>query len=161
MQPDPFAPKYGVTQPNAPTMQYGGMPVAQPKKGINVLLIPLIIAVVLLLSVSGAAIWAYMGMVDYRDNVEPKIAQAVAIAKEKTSTQKDNECLEREKQPLKTYTGPPVAGNLSFQSPKTWSGFVSEADSAELVNGYFHPDVVPGVDSKTDFALRVQVVSSV
>jgi hypothetical protein len=162
MNQDPFAPKYGVghNQQPVPPLQYGGMPVGQPKKKLNVLLIPLIIAVVLLLSTIVFAAWAYMGMQDYKLNVQPKIDQAVAIAEEKTKTEKDKEFVEKEKSPVRTYKAPQTAGSVVITYPKTWSAFVEESDkSNELVNGYFHPSYVPAANSGTDFALRVEVVS--
>lgn len=168
MQNDPFAPKYGGGQgPQAQNSQipqpamYGGVPVGQPKKGLNPLLIPLILAVVFLLSAIGFGIWAFMGMQDYKTNVQPKIDSAVAIAEEQTATAKDKEFIEKEKQPTKQYKSPQVSGSISFSYPKTWSGYVAEEDKgSELVDGYFHPNIVPGVDSEVDFALRVRVLSS-
>ncbi len=163
-QNDPFAPKYGV-QPNQPQqplqqMQYGGMPVGQPKKGLNVLLIPLIVAIIFFISSLGFGIWAFVGMQDYKTNVQPKIDKAVEIAKEETSTAKDKEFVEKEKIPTRTYTAGQTAGNLVIVYPKTWSAFVDESDKGStLVNGYFHPGFVPAADSGTDFALRVEVVS--
>jgi hypothetical protein len=162
MQNDPFAPKYGVgnnAQPTPP-LQYGGMPVGQPKKRLNVLLVPFILAVLFLLGAIGFAVWAYTGMQDYKLNVQPKIDQAVAIAEEKTKTEKDKEFVEKEKSPVRTYKAPQTAGSLVITYPKTWSAFVEESDkNNELVNGYFHPSYVPAVDSETDFALRVEIVS--
>lgn len=164
MNQDPFQPKYGVgQQPVMPpsTPMYGGMPVGQPKKGLNILLIPFILTVVFLLGAFGFGIWAFMGMQDYKNNVQPKIDKAVTIAQEETSTAKDKEFVEKEKNPFKKYTSPQVAGSVSFNYPKTWSAYVSEADKGnELVSGYYHPNFVPAVDSGTDFALRLRVLST-
>ncbi len=162
MNQDPFAPKYGVGDKNQPVppLQYGGMPVGQPRKRLNGLLIPFILAVLFLMGAIGFAIWAYMGMQDYKSNVQPKIDQAVAIAEEKTKTAKDAEFVEKEKSPVRTYKAPQTAGSLVITYPKTWSAFVEESDkNNELVNGYFHPSYVPAAESGTDFALRVEVVS--
>lgn len=163
MQNDPFAPKYGVgnnQQPMQP-LQYGGMPVGQPKKHLNVLLIPFILTLLLLLGSIGFAVWAYMGMQDYKLNVQPKIDQAVAIAVETTKTEKDKEFVEKEKIPTKTYKAGQTAGNLSITYPKTWSAYVEESDKgSEVINGYLHPSFVPAPDSGTDFALRIEVVSA-
>jgi hypothetical protein len=159
MQQDPFAPKYG-NVPATPIPTYGGMPVQPPKKHMNILLVPLILTVVFLLAAIGFGVWAFMSRQDYKNNVDPKIASAVAIAQEQTKTEKDKEFIEKEKAPYKTYSGPQVAGSLSIQYPKTWSAFVTETESgSNLVDGYFHPNFVPGVQSGTDFALRVKVVS--
>ena len=160
MQQDPFTPQYGVQVPQQnPVQQYGGMPVGQPKKRLNGLLIPLIITVLLLMGSIGFGIWAFMGMQDYKNNVEPKINAAVEIAKQETSTAKDAEFVEKEKLPTKQYQSPQAAGTVTFSYPKTWAAFVTEKDSGNTpVDGYFHPDFVPGVDSGTDFALRLQVL---
>lgn len=165
MNQDPFQPKYGVGPQSAIPPQavpmYGGIPVGQPKKGLNPLLIPFILSIVFLSSAIGFGIWAYMGMQDYKTNVQPKIDKAVAIAKEETATAKDKEFVEKEKVPVKTYTAPQVAGTASFSYPKTWSAYVSETDKgSELVDGYFHPNYVPAADSGTDFALRLRVLST-
>lgn len=161
MQQDPFAPKYGnVPTSPQPVPMYGGLPVQPPKKGLNILLIPLILSILLL---SGSLIfgfWAYSGMQDYKKNVQPKIDSAVAIAKEEVATIKDAEFVQKEKSPVKEYKGPQTAGSISIQYPKTWSAFVSEDEKAnETVNGYFHPGFVPDTKSETDFALRVRVIS--
>lgn len=141
-------------------MNYGGVPIGQPKKGLNLLLIPLIISVALLLGSIGFGAWAYMGMQDYKTNVQPKIDKAVAIAKQETETTKDKEFVEKEKNPLKTYQAGQTAGNLLIKYPKTWSAYIDEANKgSSIVNAYFHPNYVPPSDSGTDFALRVQVIS--
>ncbi len=139
---------------------YGGMPIGQLKKSLNGLLIPFILAVLLLLGAIGFGVWAYMGKMDYKNNVDPKIATAVTVAQQETSSSKDKEFLEKEKNPLKEYRAAQIAGNLAFQYPKTWSAFVTEdTNGSTAVDGYFHPSFVPGLQSGTDFALRVKVVS--
>jgi hypothetical protein len=101
-----------------------------------------------------------MGMQDYKLNVQPKIDQAVEIAKQETATAKDAEFVEKEKNPLETYKAGQVAGNLTILYPKTWSAYVEESTEDEtVVNGYFHPSYVPSAESGTDFALRVEVIS--
>lgn len=127
---------------------------------INTLLIPLILCVLLLLGSLGFGLWAFMSRQDYKDNVDQKVATAVEIAKKETETAKDNEFAESEKQPLKNYQGPSSLGRITMKYPKTWSGYVDESGrgSAEL-DGYFHPTTVPGLQSDTSYALRVQVSS--
>lgn len=161
MQQDPFAPKYGnVPPPPQPVQGYGGLPVQPPKKGLNALLIPLILAVLLLLGALGFGMWAFGGMQDYKNNVQPKIDAAVAVAKQQTATAKDAEFVEKDKNPLRTYTSPQAAGSIVIQYPKTWSAFVTEhPDENDPIDGYFHPGYVPGIESETDFALRLKVVS--
>lgn len=165
MQQDPFAPKYGVGQPQMPQPplppQYGGLPVGQPRKGMNVLLIPFVLAIVFLLGAAGFGIWAFAGMQDYKNNSDQKAAAAVKVAQQETSTAKDKEFVEKEKNTLKQYKGPASFGTLTIQYPKTWSAFVTETatTSTTPVDGYFHPNFVPGLQSGTDYALRVKIVA--
>ena len=142
-------------------MQYGGMPVGQPRKTLNGLLIPLIISVLLLLGALGFGLWSFTGMQDYKNNSDKKVSSAVQIAQQETSTAKDKEFIEKEKSPLKQYKGPAAFGTVTIQYPKTWSAFVTETTNGggTPVDGYFHPGFVPGLQSGTDFALRVKVVS--
>ena len=124
---------------------------------INVLLIPLIIACLLFFATFGFAVWAYLGMKDYRDNVDQKVQTAVTVAVEKKATEKDNEFIEKEKLPTRTYQGATVLGAITFNYPKTWSGYFKETDKdltltmqQGLVNG----------DVKTLYPLKVEVLNS-
>jgi hypothetical protein len=161
-QQDPFAPKYGMApsqQPQAP-MQYGGMPVQLPKNRPSRLLIPFILTVIFFLVALVFGLWAFTNMQDYKNNSDKKVATAVQIAEQQTSTAKDKEFIEKEKTPLKEYKGPAAFGTLSIQYPKTWSAFITESEKSNTpVDGYLHPNFVPGVQSGTDFALRIKVVS--
>lgn len=121
-------------------------------------IITIVVLVLLLLGTLGFAIWAYTGMMDYKANSDQKSAKAVAIAVQQESSRKDKEFVEKEKQPLKSYLGPDTYGGINLQYPKTWSGFVTQTDKGTTpIDGYFYPNVVPGTQSGTNFALRVQV----
>lgn len=136
------------------------MTAAQLKKK-HTFLIPFVITAVVTVAFIGLFIWAYMGMVDYKNNVTPKIDAAVKVAVQNESTRKDTEFIEKEKNPLKTYTGPDTFGGIVFQYPKTWSAYVIQKDpggGSNPVDGYFHPDYVPDVAGKTAFALHVRVL---
>lgn len=130
------------------------------KKHLNRLLIPLIVVVLLFVATFGFAAWAYGNMMDYRGNVDKKIADAASKVQQQTSTAKDKEFAEKEKNPLKHFKGPDTYGSIDFQYPKTWSAYVDQSNSSPPLNGYLHPDFVPGVTSGTAFALRFQVVNS-
>ncbi len=133
-----------------------------PKKPLNVLLIPLVVTVVFLLGSLGFALYAYSGMQDYKNNSDKKVEAAVELAKQETSTAKDKEFVEKEKVPHRMYTSPDTLATVHFEYPKTWSAFMTESDntnSGTPLDGYIHPDFVPGTQSGTDFALRVQVES--
>lgn len=142
-------------------MQFGGMPVGQPKKGMNILLIPFILTIIFLIGAICFAAWAFMGRQDYKLNSDKKVAEAVVIAQKQTTSANEKDFLEREKSPLKEYKGPQSAGTITIKYPKTWSAFVTETltTGGTPVDGYFHPNYVPGLESGTDFALRVRVLS--
>lgn len=128
---------------------------------INVLIIPLILVVLLLFGAGGFAIWAYGSRQDYKTNTDQKIATAVKVAQDQTSSEKDKEFVEKEKSPIRDYRGPSAYGSVVIKYPKTWSAFVTEANQSTniVIDGYFHPSFVPGIQSGTSFALRLQVSS--
>jgi hypothetical protein len=128
---------------------------------MNSLLIPLIVVSLLLVTLAGIAVWAYMERDTYKNKTDQIVAREVKLAEQKKSDEKDKQFLEDEKKPLKEYKGPAAYGSVSVMYPKTWSAQVSEtASSSTPLDGYFHPNYVPGLQSGTAFALRVQVVNS-
>jgi hypothetical protein len=128
---------------------------------INGLLLPLLVAVFLLLGAVFFGVWAYGGRQDYKNNVDAKIADAEASAKQAESQRKDAEFAEASKSPLKAYNGPSAYGSLIINYPKTWSGYVSDTTNNDpYINGYFAPNVVPDIQARnSSFALRVQITS--
>lgn len=125
---------------------------------INILLIPLILTIVFLLATSGFAIWAFGSRQDYKNNTDEKIATAVEVAVEEAKTTKDNEFIEKEKEPLKSYRSAAQFGSLSLQYPKTWSAYVNEKGQGTTeFDGYFHPNVVPGAETDPSYATRIQL----
>lgn len=124
------------------------------------LIIAVVILAILSIGLGVFGLWAYSSQQDYKNNSDKKSAQAAALAVQKESTRKDNEFVEKEKNPLKKFEGPVQYGNLSVSYPKTWGAYVTVSDKVAVpVDGYFHPNYVPGVQSGTAFALRVQVSS--
>lgn len=125
----------------------------------NTLLIPLILTIVLLVAVSIFAVWAFMSRQDYKENADEKITAAVTIAKKQTAADKDKLFAEAEKLPLTNYQGPDALGSILVKYPKTWSAYVDDTGKGSSpLDAYFHPTTVPGVSSKTSYALRVQVL---
>ena len=125
------------------------------------LLLPLILVIVLLLGAVGFGVWAYAGQQDYKNNSDKKSAEAVAAAEKTQKSKLDAEYAEKEKNPLKTYTGPTAFGTLTLQYPKTWSAYVVERETTPGVNGYMFPGYVPDTTVKaTQFALRFQIVDN-
>lgn len=118
---------------------------------------------VLALAFLGAAVfggWAYTSRQDYKDNSDKKAAAAVEQAKQTQEQELQKRFDEQEKLPTKTYRGSTTYGTVTFAYPKTWSAYVDETSASEPINGYFHPNIVPGLQSKTAYALRVQLVNT-
>jgi hypothetical protein len=129
----------------------------------NGLLISLIFSIMLLVGAAVFGGWAYSSRQDYKNNVDIKIADAVAVAKKEEAKRKDAEFVEAEKRPLRSYIGPSAFGAVRVAYPKTWSVYVNDTggtESGAAVDGFFHPKVVPAVDAEASvFALRIQVVN--
>lgn len=104
--------------------------------------------------------WAFKNMQDYKNNSDKKVATAVAAAKTKAAADQQALDDQQNKSPLKAFHGSPTYGSISFNYPKTWSGYIDTSNTSEPINGYFYPDVVPGIQSKTAFALRVELLST-
>jgi hypothetical protein len=131
---------------------------------ISAIALSLIFSVVFLVAAVSFGAWAYSSRQDYKNNVDAKIASAVAVAKQQESSAKDKQFAEDEKKPLRTYNGPEAFGSLQIMFPKTWSGQVDDGGSSGsgALSGYFYPGIVPSVSSSnttTLFALRVQVLN--
>lgn len=104
--------------------------------------------------------WAFMGRQDFKTNSDKKIATAVEGAKKTQADELQKAFAEQAKLPYKTYKGSVTYGSLVFNYPNSWSGYVDESSSNEPIDGYFHPGIVPGLQSDTSYALRVELVNS-
>lgn len=132
-----------------------------PKKHFNMLIIPLVLCILLLITSVIFGIWVYQERNTYKFNTDKVVQREVDLAVSAAETRKDNEFLEKEKSPLKTYKGPAAFGTVSFMFPKTWSAQVSDVGTGNPpLSGYLHPDYVPALDDKTSFAVRFEVVES-
>jgi hypothetical protein len=125
--------------------------------------VSVILAVVLgLLFVTSSifGIWAFAGRQDYKNNVDAKIEDASAVAVQQAETAKDAEFTEKEKSPVRTYSGPATYGSLTFDYPKTWSLYVEEAGSGTVLDLFAFPLIVPGPTGGTQkYALRTEISS--
>lgn len=119
-----------------------------------------VILVILLVASLGFGGWAYTKMQDYKTNSDKKAAAAVAAAAKTQAAQLQAQFDEQSKSPNKTYVGSSTYGTITFNYPKSWSAYVDTSNQGQPINGYFHPDVVPGIQTKTAFALRLQLLSS-
>ena len=118
---------------------------------------------ILALALLGTAVfagWAFMGRQDFKNNSDKKAEAAVENAKKVQEADLKLKFDEDEKKPNKTYKGSTTYGTVTFDYPKTWSGYVDETSTSQPINGYFHPHIVPGLQSKTAYALRVELVNT-
>lgn len=122
---------------------------------MNALLIPLILAVLFFFGALGFGVWAFMERSTYKNDSDALTDKAVAVAVERAKTDKDNEFLQREKEPLRDYKGPSSLGSFTMKYPKTWSASSTENDSKTSM--IFHPLVIP-LNDKAAYALRVEVI---
>lgn len=120
---------------------------------LNVLLMPLILAIVGFFGALGFGVWAFYERTDYKNNADKKIVAAVQVANQNLATQKDNEFLEREKFPLTEYQGPAQFGSIKVSYPKNWSAYILNADNAEYI---FNPKFVSAV-KENPHALKITV----
>jgi hypothetical protein len=136
------------------------MRVNNDRGAISLLVIPIVLLALLFIGAVAFGFWAFQSRQDYKNNSDQKVQAAVVIAKQQESTSKDKEFTEKEKSPLRTYTGPSAYGSVSIQYPKTWSAYIADDSGSDpYVDGYFYPGVVPNItNDKAAFAVRVQVV---
>ncbi len=138
------------------------------KGAINGLVLTESLTTLLLIGALGFGLWAFLGLQDYRNNTDKKIAAAVAVAKQTTASEKDNEFAKKEKSLLTSYISPAVYGSIGLNYPKIWNAAVSESiDNNITVNAFFQPRVISipsladnsGKDS-VSFALRLQLLKA-
>lgn len=121
-------------------------------------LIATICLIVALVIISVLTIWLYVQYSDAKNNVDSKVALAVADA-EKEQADKDKVYYEQLlKEPYTEFVGPDDYGRVTFKYPKTWSVYVdSDASKGGAFEAYLHPGRVPPVNPNQPFALRVVI----
>lgn len=122
---------------------------------VNVLLVPLILSCLLFIGAASFGFWAFGERQNYKDNVDQIVSKAVTAGKSAEATKKDAEFAEKEKNPLKTFTGVEAYGSVTTQYPKTWSAYDNTSVGAGM-DTYFQPGAVP---AKGLYALRIQVLN--
>jgi hypothetical protein len=125
--------------------------------GGNKLLLVVALGILLIISLV-FGIWSFKQMQDYKDSSNNKVTAAVDEAKKSQAAQ--SQFSELLKSPYKSFHGSPTYGSVSFNYPKSWSAYVDTENTSEPINGYFHPNEVPGTQSKTAYALRVELVNT-
>jgi hypothetical protein len=125
---------------------------------VNAWLITTIILAVTTIVAAGFLIWALINYFDQKDNVDSKVALAVAEAEKKQADTLDAKFREEEKKPNEKFIGPDDFGRLQFDYPKTWSIYVEQdAISSNAFKAYLNPGVIPPLSRTTQVALRVTI----
>lgn len=104
--------------------------------------------------------WSFSQMQSYKKQSDKKAAAAVQSAKKSLIDELQSKFDEQSKSPNKTFQGSATYGSVSFNYPKTWSAYVDTSSTSEPINAYFHPGEVPGLQSKTAYALRLELLST-
>ncbi len=116
------------------------------------------ILAVLLLGSLGFGAWAFLERNEYKNNVDGIVATEVEQAVAQREQELEAEFVEREKEPLDSYTGPSAFGSVRLEYPKTWSAYIEESDSGSTpIEGFFHPGFVPD-ESDNVIALKLEVL---
>lgn len=116
------------------------------------------ILAVLLVAMGGLAVWSYMNYYEANTDVEGKMAVARAEAAKEQAEEDEAKFLEREKEPNRQFVGPDDYGRVTFEYPKTWSGYVAkDASRGGTYEAYFNPVLVPAVKNTERYALRVLI----
>lgn len=139
-------------QPDSPITYH------QSKKSKKIFIIVLL--VLALAGSLGFGFWAYSNMMDYKNKSDKIAADAVTVAKKNQAALLQAQFDEQSKSPNKTFNGSPTYGSVSFNYPKTWSAYVDATNSAQPINAYFHPNEVPGVQSRAAYALRFELLNT-
>ena len=143
--------------PNQPMGDASQSPAPKAKKAGSAWMPVGIIFIIISLLLGGAFGWALMGYIDYRDNTNYKIAQAVADESKVVSKKMSDKFKEEAKQPYSVFVGPDDYGRVSFEYPRTWSVAVYNEESVggKPFRAFLHPEVVPPESDKQQFAIRV------
>lgn len=144
-------------QPQYP--QYQQHPTASQMKKPKGLRIAVVLLSLALIAALSFGIWAASEAAKYKGNIDDRVANGVGAAVKKAEDAKEADFLEREKRPLRAYTGPSAFGTVGVKYPKTWSAYVDESGKgSNPLTAIFHPRYVPGLLSETAFALKVEVI---
>lgn len=160
----------GAQMMSAQPISPNGMPMIQqvqapviPQKDYSGLIKTIAIIILSLVAITfiGLFIWMMMNYQEAQSDLDGKIATAVAEAKDEQAMELENDFLEREKYPYKTFSGPADYGQLTFEYPKTWSVYVAaSASTGGDFNAYFNPIQVDAVGENTINALRVSILNT-
>lgn len=160
-------------QPYTPAAGYQAAPLVAPptaapydpgyakaKKRNLIETIILVAACLIAVTFIGLFIWKYLEWDNIKTDVDGQIDAAVAMAVSENTTKLENEFLEREQYPYKTFSGPADYGSVSFEFPKTWNTYIAlDAVNGGNFEAYLNPGEVQPVSQQTINALRVQILN--
>lgn len=159
-----FSPGAPGTAPLTPTSAASPNPGAPVPKASHADLyrtIAIIILSILTVTFLGLFVWKYAEWDTVKTNVDGQIDAAVAIAVSENTTKLENEFVEREKYPYKSFAGPADYGSFSFEYPKTWNLYISsDAANGGNYGAYFNPGEIQPITNTSVFALRVAILDS-
>lgn len=113
---------------------------------------------VLVLGLGSFGIWSFVSYQDAQQDVNGKIAVAVADAKNQQQTADDQKFFERQKEPTLKFKGPDDYCGLTFNYPRTWSVYeANDIKDGGDYEAYLNPGVVKPVDADQQYALRVLI----
>lgn len=135
----------------------GAVAVRPPRKSILATIV-LIVTSLMAVTFLGLFIYVFIEWNNLRTETDKRQAAAIETAVYNKTVALEAEFAEREKYPSKTFAGPADYGALTFEYPKTWSGYVArDASRGGEFQAYFTPDVVQAVGNDTVNALRFTI----
>ena len=153
---------FSPVQPGGVASQ-GAQVIEKPlKKDIGGLIKTIAIVILSLVSLTfiGLFIWMFIRYDEVQMDINGQIDVAVAEAKDEQAAKDEEEFLQREKYPFRTFKGPADYGELTFEYPKTWSAYIAaDASNGGDFEAYLNPIEVNVVSKNTINALRVFILN--
>lgn len=164
----PFAPGVAGTTPAAAgaaplgtTQAYHALRPDKPSRGRIIEAIALVVVSLIAITFIALFVWKYTEWDTARTDVDGQIDAAVAMAVSDNTTRLENEFLEREKYPFKSFAGPADYGSITFEYPKTWNVYIAlDAANGGNFEAYFNPGEVHAASTGTINALRFVILDS-
>ncbi|HVX58698.1 MAG TPA: hypothetical protein VG964_03090 [Candidatus Saccharimonadales bacterium] len=143
------------TVPTPPPYQpLTNQPLPSPQKKFP---LSLVLGVLLVLALAFGG-WAFSSKQSIKKDADKELASASSQLK--TAQADEAAATAANKSPYKVFTGSSSYGSVTFKYPKSWSAYVDQTSTSQPIDGYFYPGVVPGTQSNTAFALRVELLNS-
>lgn len=150
-QPVPQQQAYAPVPPPVPSSSYR-------RNSSNKWLIIAFVFIFTTLTFGGLFTWALVNYMDQKNNVDSKVANAVALAVKEQKEADAAAAAEAEKEPNRLFRGPEDYGSLSFKYPKTWSAYeAQDANDGGTYEAYFNPGLIPPASQSQRYALRITI----